>query len=62
MLDVQPALEAGSWPTVSVVDEEFVVTATVFREGHDAVNATVVLTDPDGVEHVPARCAAPTPA
>lgn len=27
------------------------MTATVFREGHDAVNATVVLTDPDGGEH-----------
>jgi len=37
-----------------VVGEPFDVTATVFREGHDAVNATVVLTDPDGGErHVP---------
>jgi len=36
------------------VGEPFEVTATVFREGHDAVNATVVLTDPDGGEqHVP---------
>jgi starch synthase (maltosyl-transferring) len=34
-----------------VVDEEFAVTATVFREGHDAVNATVVVTDPAGQEH-----------
>lgn len=38
-------------PTASVVNELFNVTATIFREGHDAVNATVVLTDPDGVEH-----------
>jgi starch synthase (maltosyl-transferring) len=37
-----------------VVGEQFDVTATVFREGHDAVNATVVLTGPDGSEqHVP---------
>jgi starch synthase (maltosyl-transferring) len=31
------------------------VTATVFREGHDAVAATVVLTDPDGVVHTRVR-------
>ncbi len=31
-----------------MVGEEFDITATVYREGHDAVNATVVLTDPDG--------------
>ena len=30
--------------------EQFDVSATVFREGHDAVNATVVLTGPDGGE------------
>ena len=30
-----------------IADEVFDVTATVFREGHDAVNASVVLTDPD---------------
>ena len=29
---------------------ELDVTATVFREGHDAVNATLVVTDPDGQE------------
>jgi len=38
------------FPAKSVVDEPFEVTATVFREGHDGVSATVVLTDPDGVE------------
>jgi len=47
-------VEHGQFPAKSVVDEPFDVTATVFREGHDAVNATVVLTDPDGDErHVP---------
>jgi starch synthase (maltosyl-transferring) len=44
-------VDHGLRPAKSVVDEEFVVEATVFREGHDAVNATAVLVDPDGVEH-----------
>ncbi|MGD8148969.1 maltotransferase domain-containing protein [Ornithinimicrobium sp. Y1694] len=51
VLDVQPIVDGGDRPTKSVVDEQFVVGATVFREGHDAVNATVVLVDPDDVEH-----------
>jgi starch synthase (maltosyl-transferring) len=49
-MDVAPAVDNGNRPAKSVVDEEFEVTATVWREGHDAVNATVVLTDPDGAE------------
>jgi starch synthase (maltosyl-transferring) len=48
VLQVNPCVENGAFPAKSVVDEPFDVTATVFREGHDAVNATVVLTDPDG--------------
>ena len=44
-------MDGGARPAKSVVDEEFAVTATVFREGHDAVNATVVVTDPAGREH-----------
>ncbi len=51
VLDVAPAVDGGLRPTGSVVNELFTVTATVFREGHDAVNATVVLTDPDGQDH-----------
>ncbi len=47
---VRPSVDGGARPTKSVAGEAFEVTATVFREGHDAVNATVVLTDPDGVE------------
>lgn len=49
--DVRPCVDGGARPAKSVVGEQFDVTATVFREGHDAVNATLVLTDPDGVEH-----------
>jgi starch synthase (maltosyl-transferring) len=48
--DVGPVVDGGARPAKSVVDEEFAVTATVFREGHDAVNATVVVTDPAGRE------------
>jgi len=58
VLDVQPTVDCGARPSKSVVGEEFQVSATVFREGHDAVNASVVLTDPDGHQimidqHVP---------
>ncbi len=60
VLDVQPTVDCGARPSKSVVGEEFEVSATVFREGHDAVNASVVLTDPDGVEHlVPMTCTNP---
>ena len=48
---VGPVVDGGTRPAKSVVDEEFEVTATVFREGHDAVNATVVVTDPAGRGH-----------
>ncbi len=48
MVDVGPVVDGGNRPAKSVVGEEFAVTATVFREGHEAVNATVLLTDPDG--------------
>jgi starch synthase (maltosyl-transferring) len=51
VLGVEPVVEHRARPAKSVVGEDFDVTATVFREGHDAVNATVVLTDPDRHEH-----------
>ena len=51
VLAVAPCVENGAFPAKSVVGESFEVTATVFREGHDAVQATVVLTDPDGAQH-----------
>ncbi|MFC6713251.1 alpha-1,4-glucan--maltose-1-phosphate maltosyltransferase [Branchiibius cervicis] len=56
-LGVGPLVDGGAFPAKSVVDEEFTVTATVFREGHDAVNASVALTDPSGdVTLVPMTC------
>ena len=45
---VQPVVEGGAYPAKAAVDEQVPVTARVFREGHDAVNAAVVLTGPDG--------------
>ncbi len=47
---VQPVIEGGAYAAKAVVGELFPVSARVFREGHDAVNATVVLTDPQGRE------------
>ena len=49
---MSPTVDCGARPAKSVVGEQFTITATVFREGHDAVNASVVLTDPEGGEHV----------
>jgi starch synthase (maltosyl-transferring) len=46
--DVRPAVEGGRRPAKAVAGETFEVTATVFREGHDAVAAGVVLEDPAG--------------
>jgi starch synthase (maltosyl-transferring) len=48
ILQVGPAEGCGRWPAKAVVGESFAVTATVFREGHDAVNANVVLRDAKG--------------
>ncbi|HRW17889.1 MAG TPA: alpha-1,4-glucan--maltose-1-phosphate maltosyltransferase [Dermatophilaceae bacterium] len=57
VVNLTPSVDGGRRPAKSVVDEEFVVAAQVFREGHDAVNASCVLTDPDGVETVlPMTC------
>ncbi len=48
ILDIQPVVACGRWPAKAVVGETFAVSATVFREGHDMVNANVVLRDPQG--------------
>ncbi|WP_371788159.1 alpha-1,4-glucan--maltose-1-phosphate maltosyltransferase [Streptomyces griseoaurantiacus] len=48
VLDVAPVVLRGRRPAKAVVGEEFEISATVFREGHDAVAADVVLTDPEG--------------
>ncbi|MFF7242414.1 alpha-1,4-glucan--maltose-1-phosphate maltosyltransferase [Embleya sp. NPDC008237] len=48
ILDVEPAVDGGTRPARAVPGETFHVAATVFREGHDAVSANVVLRDPRG--------------
>ena len=40
--DVTPAVSCGRYPSKAVVGEHVPVCATVWREGHDAVGATVV--------------------
>ena len=55
VVDVSPVAEAGRFPAKAVVGEAVPVRATVFREGHDAVAATAVLIDPDGVDRASAR-------
>uniref|UniRef100_UPI001904B82F maltotransferase domain-containing protein n=1 Tax=Streptomyces adelaidensis TaxID=2796465 RepID=UPI001904B82F len=46
--DVRPLVECGRRPAKAVVGETFEVTATLFREGHGVVAASVVLKDPEG--------------
>ncbi|MFI7587845.1 alpha-1,4-glucan--maltose-1-phosphate maltosyltransferase [Spongisporangium articulatum] len=55
VLDVTPTVNGGRWPAKAVVGEAVPVTATVFREGHDAVAASAVLIDPDGARHTVVR-------
>src|SRR3712207_5377287 len=55
ILDVTPQVEGGSYPAKAAVGESFEVTAAVIREGHDALNAEVVLVGPDGQRRPPQR-------
>ncbi|WP_171166363.1 alpha-1,4-glucan--maltose-1-phosphate maltosyltransferase [Streptomyces sp. I05A-00742] len=48
VLDLAPLVDCGRRPAKAVVGESFEVTATVFREGHDAVGANVALRDAAG--------------
>src|SRR5215217_863659 len=44
--DVAPVVSCGAFSARAVVGEHLPITATVFREGHDAVAANVVWTAP----------------
>jgi starch synthase (maltosyl-transferring) len=59
--DVHPVVDCAARPAKAVVGETFEVRATVFREGHDAVAANVVLRDPRGRPgpYTPMRLLAP---
>jgi len=48
ILDLHPVVDCGRWPAKAVAGETFEISATVFREGHEAVAAGAVLTDPSG--------------
>jgi starch synthase (maltosyl-transferring) len=58
--DVAPvvgSLVSGEFPARAVAGERVPVSATVFREGHDAVGATVVVRDPTGTRRETLRMA-----
>ncbi|MFZ2176518.1 MAG: maltotransferase domain-containing protein [Rhodococcus sp. (in: high G+C Gram-positive bacteria)] len=48
--DVTPDISAGRYPAKAVVGEVFPVRATVWREGHDAVAATLAVRGPRGAQ------------
>jgi starch synthase (maltosyl-transferring) len=48
IVDVSPVVDLAQRPAKAVVGETFDVSATIFREGHDALGANVVLVGPDG--------------
>ncbi|WP_106507021.1 alpha-1,4-glucan--maltose-1-phosphate maltosyltransferase [Brachybacterium timonense] len=48
IMDVQPVVDGGRFPTSCVTGETVRVRANAFREGHDAMGVQVLLTDPDG--------------
>ncbi|MFP5372957.1 MAG: alpha-1,4-glucan--maltose-1-phosphate maltosyltransferase, partial [Actinomycetes bacterium] len=48
IVDVSPTVSCGQYPSRAVTGETVTVGATVFREGHDAVGATLVVWRPDG--------------
>ncbi len=48
ILDVEPVIGCGRYLAKAVIGETFEVAANVFREGHDAVAASVSFRDPAG--------------
>ena len=64
--DVQPVVSGGRFPAKAVVGEVVPVTATVWREGHEAVSATLVVryhgaTYPALADEPPGRVRSPEP-
>ncbi len=48
ILDIDPVVEGGRYPVKAVVGEAFPVSATAFREGHDAMGLEVQFVPPGG--------------
>jgi starch synthase (maltosyl-transferring) len=55
IMGVSPVIEGGRYPAKATVGELFPVSALVFREGHDALSAEVVLTGPNRRRRPPVR-------
>ncbi|WP_340538054.1 alpha-1,4-glucan--maltose-1-phosphate maltosyltransferase [Nocardioides sp. GXZ039] len=53
ILDVHPVVDLGRLAAKATAAEAFPVSATIFREGHDALGADVVLTSPAGERRPP---------
>src|SRR3954449_896159 len=53
--DVAPLVSCGSFSSRAVVGEHVPITATVFREGHDAVAANIVWSPPTEAGSLPVR-------
>lgn len=49
---VSPVVDGGRWPAKGVVGEMIPFSATVFREGHDALGVELLLTSPAGKTQV----------
>ena len=50
VVDISPSVSGGRYSARAVTGESVLFGATVFREGHDAVGANVVLKRPDGTK------------
>ncbi|MFJ9821465.1 alpha-1,4-glucan--maltose-1-phosphate maltosyltransferase [Streptomyces sp. NPDC101151] len=57
--DVRPCVDGGRRPARAVPGEPVEVAATIFREGHEELAAHVVVTGPDGEQHLPVRMTEP---
>ncbi|HEX5561171.1 MAG TPA: alpha-1,4-glucan--maltose-1-phosphate maltosyltransferase [Nocardioidaceae bacterium] len=55
VMRVTPVIENARYPAKATVGEPFPVSAVAFREGHDAMNADVALTGPDGKDRPSVR-------
>lgn len=52
ILNLSPVVEAGRWPAKAYVGEVIPFQATVFREGHDALGAELILNSPTGISTI----------
>ena len=58
LTDVSPVSLGGRRPAAAAAGESIPIRVTAFREGHDAMGLTVILTRPDGTAHETVRMSA----